>query len=184
MEITFSKKSKFFCLAMTLLMALSIFASAGASVYAATNENLERQPLNTVEQEKFSREFENDWNSIFDNAVTYDDLGNVESLNLNVLYAKYGHAAELTKLENQVKEDIQQTRFKRADAKQCAITAIQDTLGVSAIQGLLSGGIVGLLQRKAAAEVAKLVAKYAFKGLLPAAAAASLIWSFGRCMWF
>ncbi|EOB3417976.1 hypothetical protein ACIJD4_001198 [Enterococcus faecalis] len=41
-------------------MALSIFASAGASVYAATNENLERQPLNTVEQEKFSREFEND----------------------------------------------------------------------------------------------------------------------------
>ncbi|MFC0670481.1 hypothetical protein ACE4WT_003620 [Enterococcus faecalis] len=62
MEITFSKKSKFFCLAMTLLMALSIFASAGASasVYAATNENLERQPLNTVEQEKFSREFEND----------------------------------------------------------------------------------------------------------------------------
>ena len=114
MEITFSKKSKFFCLAMTLLMALSIFASAGASVYAATNENLERQPLNTVEQEKFSREFENDWNSIFDNAVTYDDLGNVESLNFNVLYAKYGHAAELTKLENQVKEDIQQTRFKRA----------------------------------------------------------------------
>lgn len=112
------------------------------------------------------------------------DLGNVESLNFNVLYAKYGHAAELTKLENQVKEDIQQTRFKRADAKQCAITAIQDTLGVSAIQGLLSGGIVGLLQRKAAAEVAKLVAKYAFKGLLPAAAAASLIWSFGRCMWF
>ncbi|MEB7426360.1 hypothetical protein NGC25_03565 [Enterococcus faecalis] len=60
MEITFSKKSKFFCLAMTLLMALSIFASAGASVYAATNENLERQPLSTVEQEKFSREFEND----------------------------------------------------------------------------------------------------------------------------
>ena len=74
-------------------MALSIFASACASVYAATNENLERQPLNTVEQEKFSREFENDWNSIFDNAVTYDDLGNVESLNFNVLYAKYGHAA-------------------------------------------------------------------------------------------
>ncbi len=61
MEITFSKKSKFFCfLAMTLLMALSIFASAGASVYAATNENLERQPLNTVRQEKFSREFKND----------------------------------------------------------------------------------------------------------------------------
>lgn len=184
MEITFSRKSKFFCLAMTLLMALSIFVSAGTSVYAATDKDLERQPLNTIEQEKFGREFENDLNFIFDNAVTYDDLGNVESLNFDVLYAKYGHTAELTKLENQVKEDVQQTQFKRANAKQCAITAIQDTLGVSAINGLISGGIVGFLQRKAAAEIAKLVAKYAFKGIVPGAAAASLIWSFGRCMWF
>ncbi|OTP41345.1 hypothetical protein A5797_002568 [Enterococcus faecalis] len=39
MEITFSKKSKFFCLAMSLLMILSLFASAGTSVYASELDN-------------------------------------------------------------------------------------------------------------------------------------------------
>ena len=43
--------------------------------------------------------------------------------------------------------------------------------------------IIDLL-KKAAKEIAKLVAKYAFKIASPAGAAASLIWSFGRCMWF
>lgn len=184
MELQVSRKYKFFCLTMALLMALGIFVSTGASVYAASEEYLDRQPLDSMEQEKFVEEFENDLNFIFDNAVTYDDLGNVKSLNFDVLYARYGHTDELKKLENQVKKDMQQRRFKRADAKRCAITAIQDTLGVSAINGLISGGIIGFLQKKAAAEVAKLVAKYAFKGIVPGAAAASLIWSFGRCMWF
>lgn len=48
----------------------------------------------------------------------------------------------------------------------------------------MSGGIVGLVQRKAAAEIAKLILKVGIKNVAPAAAAASLIWSFGRCMWF
>lgn len=184
MGLLVTRKSKYFCLAIVFFIISGIFAGAGTNVYATTNKQLENKPLNKIEQEKFSEGFENDLNFIFDNAVIYDELGNIESLNFDVLYAKYGRTAELTKLEKQVKLDIQKTRFKRSSAKQCAIIAIQDTLGVSAINGLLSGGIVGLLQKKAAAEVAKLVSKYAFKGLVPAAVAASLIWSFGRCMWF
>ncbi|HEL0552074.1 hypothetical protein [Streptococcus equi] len=83
-------------------------------------------------------------------------------------------------MENDVNADL----MYKASAWQCTVTAIQDTLGVAAISSLLSGGIVGLVQRKAAAEIAKLILKVGIKNVAPAAAAASLIWSFGRCMWF
>ncbi|GAA5399085.1 hypothetical protein V2H06_08005 [Streptococcus uberis] len=66
----------------------------------------------------------------------------------------------------------------------CAVVAVQDTLGVASVSALLSGGIVGLLQKKAAGEIAKLILKVGVKNVAPVAAAASLIWSFGRCMWF
>lgn len=185
MKVSLSKKSKLFCLVATLLLGLLPFITTGSSVYASNYEaDVTKETLNTIEQDAFSKEIENDLNFILDNATTYDDLGNVESLDFNVLYAKYGRTSELVRLENQVNKDLTKKRFKRADASQCAVVAIQDTLGVSAVTGLISGGIVGLLQRKAVAEVAKLVAKFAFKNIVPAATAASLIWSFGRCMWF
>lgn len=184
MGISLHKHSKFVCLAMALIMALGIFLSAGTSVYASTEYNSNKQLLSSSEQTKFAKNFENDLNFIMQNATIYDEDGNVQALNFDVLYTKFGHTTELTQLEEQVNKDIQQNKFKRANAKQCAITAIQDTLGVSAVGGLISGGIVGLLQQKAAVAIAKLISKYAFKGLVPGVAAASLIWSFGRCMWF
>lgn len=184
MSILLQKSSKLVCLAMTLIMVFGIFLSASVSAYAAIDNNPTKQPLTSNEQLIFAEEFENDFNFIMQQAVTYDYMGNVKSLNFELLYEKFGKTSELTRLEEQVNKDTKQKRFRRASAQRCAINAIQDTLGVSAIDGLISGGIVGLLQKKAAAEVAKLVAKYAFKGLLPGVAAASLIWSFGRCMWF
>ncbi|RTK76580.1 hypothetical protein DRJ71_17645, partial [Enterococcus faecalis] len=39
MELQVTKKAKFFCLAMALLMTLGIFISAGASVYASELDN-------------------------------------------------------------------------------------------------------------------------------------------------
>lgn len=57
MEVQISRKSKFFCLAMALLMALGMFISAGTSVYASENVNevpdIETQKKQAVDSLKF-----------------------------------------------------------------------------------------------------------------------------------
>lgn len=124
---------------------------------------------------------------MFDNAVVYGRDGLVKDINFDVIYEKYGYTEELSRVEAIVEDDLTikpGVGFRKATAGQCAVTAIQDTLGVASVSALLSGGVVGLLQRKAAAEIAKLILKVGLKNVAPAAAAASLIWSFGRCMWF
>lgn len=169
---------------ITAVLFIGPLASAGTAVHAASTASATKQALTTKERVAFETEFTSDLGYIMDQAVVLDADGNVQNLDFGVLYAKYGHTPELMQLQNQVNKETMQTRFKRADMRQCAIIAIQDTLGVSAVNGLISGGIVGLLKKKALNEIAKLVAKYAFKGLVPGVAAASLVWSFGRCMWF
>ncbi|OTO05094.1 hypothetical protein [Enterococcus sp. 5B3_DIV0040] len=171
-----SKITKLFAVLGVLLLGFSVLVGAGTSVYAA-EELKEKQEFYSSEEIK---QLEADIDFFLNEAAITDVKGNIVDFDFDLVYARYGQLSELMQLE----KIIFVTNSQRASAKQCAINAIQDTLGVSAIQGLISGGIVGLLQKKAAAEIAKLVAKYAFKGLLPATAAASLIWSFGRCMWF
>lgn len=57
MEVQISRKSKFFCLAMALLMAVGMFISAGTSVYASEKVNevpdIETQEKQAVDSLKF-----------------------------------------------------------------------------------------------------------------------------------
>ncbi|PND47140.1 hypothetical protein AT575_08980 [Streptococcus penaeicida] len=126
---------------------------------------------------------------IMNEAAIFDSYGKLIDIDFNKLYEKFGYSQELTKVESLVKNDSKKQLIStpstlRANAGNCAIVAVQDTLGVASVSALLSGGIVGLLQKKAAGEIAKLILKVGVKNVAPAAAAASLIWSFGRCMWF
>ncbi|CQR26199.1 hypothetical protein BN1356_02556 [Streptococcus varani] len=170
----FKKLITLFLVVLTLgSVSLSSFSSV--KVFANQKESVSQVDYTVQEQE-----LTNALEFMFNNAVTYDSNGYVKDINFDVIYAKYGVTPELQQLE----KTIFYEKTLRASAGHCAVVAIQDTLGVSAVTGLINGGIVGLLQRKASAEIAKLVAKYAFKNLVPVAVAASLIWSFGRCMWF
>ncbi|HEL2026805.1 TPA: hypothetical protein ACHVJE_001846 [Streptococcus suis] len=166
--------NKILILFLSLILVLPTLITTSYAVHA--NEIYNQSTLTPEEQELADA-----LQFMFDNAVVYDSNGFVKDIKFDIIYSKYGHSTELEQVEKNIKYE---KRLRAGDLKQCAIIAIQDTLGVSVINGLLAGGIVGLLQRKAAAEITKLVAKYTFKNLVPAAAAASLIWSFGRCMWF
>lgn len=168
------KMYKFICLFLAVFMGFVPVMTSGSVVYASEVDEA------SVELSKEEYELASALEFMFDNAVIYGKNGEVLDINFQAIYNEYGYSPELA----QVEKAIVAEKRTRADAGHCAVVAIQDTLGVSAITGLLSGGIVGLLQRKAAVEITKLVAKYTFKNLVPAATAASLIWSFGRCMWF
>lgn len=126
-----------------------------------------------------NKSFINDIVSVY-NEATYDEQGYVEDIDFNSIHSHYGDSQALTIVENDVNADL----MDRANAWKCTVVAIQDTLRVAAVSSLISGGIVGLVQRKAAAEIAKLILKVGIRNVAPAAAAASLIWSFERCMWF
>lgn len=162
---------------MTLTLVIPFVLTPLSLVKADSTGSIELSGSVNYVQEK---DLEEAITYIMDEATIYSSNGDVVDIDFNKVYAKYGYSDELKQVEEMVKSDQQD----RADSGHCAVVAIQDTLGVSAINGLISGGIIGLLRRKAAAEIAKLVARYAFKSFVPAATAASLIWSFGRCMWF
>lgn len=164
--------------ALLLFLGLTlVFPSLITATYVVQANEISNEQASYFEEKELADALQ----FMFDNAVVYDSNGLVKDIKFDVVYSKYGRLPELERVEKSIKYE---KRLRSGDAGHCATIAIQDTLGVSAINGLLAGGIVGLLQRKAATEIAKLVAKYAFKNLVPAAAAASLIWSFGRCMWF
>lgn len=160
-----------------LLLAISlVFPTIINPIHTVKADTISTNQTLTAEEQKLADAIQ----FMFDNAVIYDNKGNVKDINFDVIYQKYGYSDELANLEKTIRYE----KTLRANAGHCAVVAIQDTLGVSAVTGLINGGIVGLLKRKASAEIAKLVAKYAFKNLVPGATAAALIWSFGRCMWF
>lgn len=165
---------KFICLFFATLMGFTPVATSVSVVYAS------EVATSSIELNKEEQELASALEFMFDNAVVYGKNGEVLDINFQVIYDKYGYSPELAQIEKVI---VAEKRM-RADAGHCAIVAIQDTLGVSAVAGLLSGGITGLLRKKAAVEIAKLVAKHTAKNIVPVAAAASLIWSFGRCMWF
>ncbi|MFS1664273.1 hypothetical protein [Streptococcus sp. zg-JUN1979] len=87
---------------------------------------------------------------MFDNAIVYDELGNVHDIDFDIIYQKYGYTSELANVEEIVKNDREnngfenQVLFRSANPGRCAVVAIQDTLGVGAISALIGGGIVGL----------------------------------------
>lgn len=165
------------CFSM-ISIVFPVFSNVGYVVNADTNgiSSVEY----TSEEQKQIDELTEIFDFMFNNAVIYDSLGNVSYIDFNVIYNKYGYSDELAEVEKVMNYE----KSLRASAVHCAKIAIQDTIGVSALSGLIGGGIVGLLQRKATAEIAKLIVKVGFKNVAPAAAAASILWSFGRCMWF
>lgn len=169
-------KKVFFKISILFLTISLVFPSFLVPVYVVkANEVEESQVLSPQE-----KELADALQFMFDNAVVYDKNGYVKDINFDIIYDEYGYSKELARVENIIRFE----KTLKADMGHCAVVAIQDTLGVAAISALISGGVVGMLQRKAAGEIAKLVAKTALKNIAPYAAAASLIWSFGRCMWF
>lgn len=165
---------KFICLFLAVLMGFTPVVASTSVVYASEVGTA------SIELTKEEQELASALEFMFDNAVTYGKNGEVLDINFQVIHDKYGYSPELAQVENVI---VAEKRM-RADAGQCAVVAIQDTLGISAITGLISGGIVGLLRKKAAAEIAKLIAKYTLKNFVPVATGVALLWSFGRCMMF
>lgn len=78
MEISIQKHSKFVCLAMTLIMALGIFLSAGTSVYAAEQSKSYQDEIS-----KISKELED----LFTNGIQISD--NSYSVNTEYLTQNY-----------------------------------------------------------------------------------------------
>lgn len=173
---------KFLKLVTVFLTTIILVAIIAPNVaYASTQNNMQKevqtiQSNNKIQEQQLTETIQ----YIFDHAITYDEQGHVEDIDFNSIRSRYGDSQALTIVENDVSADL----MDRASAWKCTVVAIQDTLGVAAVSSLISGGIVGLVQRKAAAEIAKLILKVGIRNVAPAAAAASLIWSFGRCMWF
>ena len=171
------KVVKSIILSIAVFLGLTPILSAGISVHAS---ELETVNYSSSEYQKYEEQLTEAIEYILDEATIYNDNGVLKNLDFTKIYDKYGYSSDLQRVQKFVFYE----RTMKSDMKQCAIIAIQDTLGVTAVQALIQGGIVGLLQKKAAKEIAKLVAKYAFKIASPAGAAASLIGSFSRCMWF
>ncbi|RCW16109.1 hypothetical protein CAC02_10480 [Streptococcus gallolyticus] len=169
-------KKVFYKLSILVLTISLVFPLLMLPIHIAKAESVVENQSITNEEQKLADALQ----FMFDNAVSYDQKGNVKDINFDVIYEKYGYSEELAELE----ETVQYEKTLKADVGHCTIVAIQDVLGVAAISALMKGGITRLLQRKAATEIAKLVARTAIKNIAPAVAAASLIWSFGRCMWF
>lgn len=71
MELQVTKKAKFFCLAMALLMTLGIFISAGTSVYASDQ-------LEDSEVEAVAKGLE----EMYANGVTEDNFKNLSLIHI------------------------------------------------------------------------------------------------------
>ncbi|MFL4358954.1 hypothetical protein [Streptococcus uberis] len=173
-------------LSITITISLLFTSLLPSLVFAYTNSNHHTKTATIPYSE-------NDYTEaiqfIINEAAIFDSYGKLIDIDFNKLYEKFGYSHELIKVENLVKNDIKKQSIStpstlRANAGNCSVVAVQDTLGVVSVSALLSGGIFGLLQKKAAGEIAKRILKVGVKNVAPVAAAASLIWSFGRCMWF
>lgn len=173
----------FLTIAAAFMIGATVIPSSTSVIYANSVDGIATRTDTVSDEEKHLTDV---IQYILDNAVVYGQDGLVKNIDFNAIYEKYGYSDELAHVEKIVNDDlsVKSSITFRANIGHCAVVAIQDTLGVSAVSSLLSGGIVGLLQRKAAAEIAKLILKVGLKNVAPAAAAASLVWSFGRCMWF
>lgn len=173
-------------LSITFILTLLFTSLSPSLVFAYVNSNLQTQTVNiTYNEDDYTEAIQ----FIINEAAIFDNYGKLVDIDFNKLYEKFGSSQELVKVENLVKNDITKQSISspailRSNVGNCAVVAVQDTLGVASVSALLSGGIVGLLQKKAAGEIAKLILKVGVKNVAPAAAAASLLWSFGRCMWF
>lgn len=87
MELQVTKKAKFFCLVMALLMALGIFISAGTSVYAS--DQLEDSKIEAVakglEEMYANGVTEDNFKNYLNNNFAYQDISSVEKeLNVNI----------------------------------------------------------------------------------------------------
>lgn len=118
---------KFICLFFAVLMGFTPVATSVSVVYAS------EVATSSIELNKEEQELASALEFMFDNAVVYGKNGEVLDINFQVIYDKYGYSPELA----QVEKVIVSEKRMRADALHCTIVAIQDTLGVSAVAGLL-----------------------------------------------
>ncbi|HCJ0921886.1 TPA: hypothetical protein NQK51_002904, partial [Enterococcus faecalis] len=98
MEITFSKKSKFFCLAMSLLMILSLFASAGTSVYASELDNEiskeDKAILDNIDVNSFYSDANKGLDEFFSKAVSVNPTNGKFIVNENGIKDMFGSGVE------------------------------------------------------------------------------------------
>ncbi|MBO1126606.1 hypothetical protein FQS96_14285 [Enterococcus faecalis] len=85
MELQVSRKSKFFCLAMALLIALGMFISAGTSVYAAeVNNDISEEDkviLDNIDVNSFYSDANKGLNEFFSKAVSANPINGKLALN-------------------------------------------------------------------------------------------------------
>ena len=98
MEITFSKKSKIFCLAMSLLMVLSLFASAGTSVYASELDNEiskeDKAILDNIDVNSFYSDANKGLDEFFSKAVSVNPTNGKFIVNENGIKDMFGSGVE------------------------------------------------------------------------------------------
>ncbi|MGH2143677.1 hypothetical protein ACQ1ZU_14705, partial [Enterococcus faecalis] len=98
MEITFSKKSKLFCLAMSLLMVLSLFASAGTSVYASELDNEiskeDKAILDNIDVNSFYSDANKGLDEFFSKAVSVNPTNGKFIVNENGIKDMFGSGVE------------------------------------------------------------------------------------------
>ncbi|MCC4085841.1 hypothetical protein [Enterococcus faecalis] len=98
MEITFSKKSKLFCLVMSLLMILSLFASAGASVYASELDNEiskeDKAVLDNIDVNSFYSDANKGLDEFFSKAVSVNPTNGKFIVNENGIKDMFGSGVE------------------------------------------------------------------------------------------
>lgn len=98
MEITFSKKSKIFCLAMSLLMVLSLFASAGTSVHASELDNEiskeDKAILDNIDVNSFYSDANKGLDEFFSKAVSVNPTNGKFIVNENGIKDMFGSGVE------------------------------------------------------------------------------------------
>jgi hypothetical protein len=97
MEIIF-KKSKLFCLAMSLLMVLSLFASAGTSVYASELDNEiskeDKAILDNIDVNSFYSDANKGLDEFFSKAVSVNPTNGKFIVNENGIKDMFGSGVE------------------------------------------------------------------------------------------
>ena len=98
MEFTFSKKSKVFCLVMSLLMVLIIFASAATSVYASELDNEigkeDKTILDNIDVNSFYSDANKGLDEFFSKAVSVNPTNGKFIVNENGIKDMFGSGVE------------------------------------------------------------------------------------------
>ena len=98
MDITFSKKSKFFCLAMSLSVVLSLFISAGTSVYASELDNEiskeDKAILDNIDVNSFYSDANKGLDEFFSKAVSVNPTNGKFIVNENGIKDMFGSGVE------------------------------------------------------------------------------------------